>query len=87
MIIINKLIPNEYKNISNSELSNIIDSKVKRGILKNNNKKLGKAVYDFNLPLCSNTNRPACTLPSFASLIIASSTSGSLDPNLIIYLS
>ena len=50
MIFINKLIPNEYKNISNSELSNIIDSKVKRGILKNNNKKLGKAVYDFNLP-------------------------------------
>ena len=50
MIFINKPIPNEYKNISNKELNNIIDSKVKRGILKNNNKKLGKAIYDFNLP-------------------------------------
>ena len=50
MYFISKQIPKEYKNISNKELSDIIDSKVKRGILHNNNKKLGKAIYDFNLP-------------------------------------
>ena len=50
MYFISKPIPNQYKNISNKELNTIIDNKKRLGILKNNNKKLGKPIYDFNIP-------------------------------------
>mgnify|MGYP003152537166 CR=1 FL=1 len=43
--------PNKsFNNISKKELNNIISDKLKRGILKRGNKKLGKLIWDFSLP-------------------------------------
>jgi hypothetical protein len=62
-----KVIPNKYKNISAKDIQSIIDNKSRLGILKNNNKKLGKPIYDFNLPpIASCPNYKECYKTCYA---------------------
>ena len=67
MLINTPKIDKYFTNISLVELEKIYDDKIKKGILKNNNKKLGKLIWDFSLPpIVSCPNCEDCKLDCYA---------------------